>query len=898
MKRVVFILFFFFPSVFCFAGHIAGGEIYYKYLGAGTGANTSRYQITLRLFRECNPPSNGNVGVATLPATLQIAIYNNTSPSTLFGNHVTVSIKGGGIQTIAMGTINPCFVGVNAPPCYQIGLYEFTQDLPNTAAGYTVMYQTCCRTTGILNMQGTYSAPGALSPTDGSTYTCDIPGTNALPAGINSSPEFAIKDTTLVCRNSPFKLDFSATDADAGDSLSYAFCAAFDRGNTQASADINYSSPPFNTLTYTGGFNGTEPLGPGVTIDPRSGIISGIAPSIGGRYVVNVCIKEWRNGKIISEHRKDFTLVVSDCSLTAATLKPSYITCNGTTLNFENQSTSSNITSYLWDFGVSSLTTDVSTDPTPSFDYLKSGKDSGTFTVKLKVTSVNGCQDSTTSLVKVYPGFVPGFMVTGTCFLNRYSFTDTSKTRYGTLQTWRWDFGDSTTTWADTSHAKDSVWKYPVAQNAQVRLIVSNSVGCIDTVTRTLAVLDKPVLNLPFRDTLICSIDTLMLRVNINSGSVLWRAANGPNQARILNTTTSTPLVFPRDTTKYYVSVNDNGCANTDSVIVNVLNFINVNVGLDRTICLTDTFRMSTVSDALNYQWTSSSGEQVQNVKYPIVRPLVNTQYNVTANLGKCQAKDSMLAIVSPYPNVTAGPDLTICYGTRVQLNGSANGSFFSWSPAASLINQNTLTPTAGPTQTTTYILSTTNATGCLKPKTDTVIVTVIPPIMANAGRDTAAVPGQSLQLNATGGLSYVWSSNSFLNDPTIANPVARFDNSVDSIIYTVRVSNGSCYSDDQVKVRIFKTGPDILVPSGFTPNADGKNDVLKAVTIGIAKLSYFSVYNRWGQLLFSTTEENKGWDGNFSGLAQPAGTYVYQAIGLDYIGNTIQRKGTVVLIR
>jgi gliding motility-associated-like protein len=423
-------------------------------------------------------------------------------------------------------------------------------------------------------------------------------------------------------------------------------------------------------------------------------------------------------------------------------------------------------------------------------------------------------------------------------------------------------------------------------------------VGCIDTVTRTLAVLDKPVLNLPFRDTLICSIDTLMLRVNIGNGSVLWRAANGPNQARILNTTTSTPLVFPRDTTKYYVSVNDNGCANTDSVIVNVLNFINVNVGLDRTICLTDTFRMSTVSDALNYQWTSSSGEQVQNVKYPIVRPLVNTQYNVTANLGKCQAKDSMLAIVSPYPNVTAGPDLTICYGTRVQLNGSANGSFFSWSPAASLINQNTLTPTAGPTQTTTYILSTTNATGCLKPKTDTIIVTVTPPIMANAGRDTAAVPGQSLQLNATGGLSYVWSSNSFLNDPTIANPVARFDNSVDSIIYTVRVSNGSCYSDDQVKVRIFKTGPDILVPSGFTPNADGKNDVLKAVTIGIAKLSYFSVYNRWGQLLFSTTEENKGWDGNFSGLAQPAGTYVYQAVGLDYIGNTIQRKGTVVLIR
>ena len=98
--------------------------------------------------------------------------------------------------------------------------------------------------------------------------------------------------------------------------------------------------------------------------------------------------------------------------------------------------------------------------------------------------------------------------------------------------------------------------------------------------------------------------------------------------------------------------------------------------------------------------------------------------------------------------------------------------------------------------------------------------------------------------------------------------------------------------------VRVVKTGPDILVPSGFTPNGDGKNDVIRPVLLGISKLNFFSIYNRWGQLVFTTSEVNKGWDGNFGGTAQPSGTYVYQAQGVDYLGNSVFRKGTVVLIR
>jgi gliding motility-associated-like protein len=513
------------------------------------------------------------------------------------------------------------------------------------------------------------------------------------------------------------------------------------------------------------------------------------------------------------------------------------------------------------------------------------------------VASASGCQDSTTATVLVYPGFKANFTVTGTCVLNAWQFKDASVSKYGSVSAWRWNFGD-TTTLADTARSKDSAWKYSSARTVQATLITANSKGCLDTMIKPVTILDRPQINLPFRDTLICSIDTLMLKVTISGGTVLWTPMNGPNRTRIQNATTATPLVYPTDSTKYYVAVNDNGCANTDSVTVNVLKFISVDVR-DTGICRTDTFRLKPTSDALSYKWTSSNlNEKVDNIKNPLVQPLVNTQYNVIANLGKCQAKDSMKVTAVPYPAAAAGPDVTICYGTRTQLSGSATGSLFSWSPTSSLVNENTLTPTAGPTKTTTYILTATDNVGCPKPKTDTIIVTVIPPISAYAGRDTTVLPGQPVQLQASGGLDYAWRPSTGLNNAFIDNPVATLDNTVDSVVYTVRVNEGACYAEDQVVVHVFRNGSDILVPSGFTPNGDGKNDIIRPALFGISKFTYFSVYNRWGQLLYTTTEIGKGWDGNFAGIAQASGTYVYQTQGFDLLGTRLFRKGTFVLIR
>lgn len=869
-----------------YAGHIAGGEIYYTYLGTGSTANTARYQITLRLFRDCfaNGPTT-----AQLPGSVQIGIYNNTSPSTRFGNLVSVA-RTGNIETLNLNNPDPCITG-DKSVCYQLANYTFTTELPVTAAGYIAMYQTCCRTDAISNIVKQQVTPNSQG--EGATYSCTIPGTNRLGTGTNSSPVFALKDTTLVCQNSPFKIDFSATDPDQGDSLSYSLCAAFDRGNTTSALDQNYSFPPFNPVGYVLGFSGTNPLGPSASIDPVTGIISGTAPA-NGYYVVNVCITEWRNGVAISEHRKDFTLRVSDCSLTGASLKPSYITCNGFTMNFQNESASSNITGYLWDFGENRANSN-STAPTPTHTYA----DTGTYVLKLTVTSSGGCKDSTTAQVKVYPGFVPDFNVQGTCFLNNFNFTDATTTAYGVVDSWRWDLGDLTTT-ADTSRRKDTVWKYATPRTVQVKLVTTNSKGCIDSITKPIIIRDKPLVNLAFRDTLICSIDTLTLRSTIGNGTVAWTTDRPASLSRMLNINTPNPIVYPVDTTRYFITINDNGCINTDTVTVNVLDFIDVELGLDTSICRTDQFTLSPVSDALSYQWTTSTGVVIPgNTKYPIVQPLINTTYYVTANLGYCQDRDSVFVKVAPYPQVAVRSDTTICFGDRVQLGGAIVGSAFNWSPSSSLINANTLFPIAGPSKTTQYILTAIDTIGCDRPVRDTVTIFVTPPLTANAGRDTFVVAGRPVQLLAEGGNNYVWTPITGLDDPTSASPIVTLPETIDSIRYIVRaIGAGGCYDEDDIIVRVFKTGPDLFVPSAFTPNGDGKNDVIRPVGVGIATLQYFRIFNRWGQLVFSTSQTGKGWDGIFNGTPQPPGTYVFEAVGTDQLGNRVYKKGTIVLIR
>ncbi len=879
LKKFWLLLFFSFLVLHSFANHLKGGWIQYEYLGVGVAANTSQYRITVKQYLDCGSTGNQRDQIIYLGA------FDAVSGAEIRSYAIPLS----GSENPNKTSFNAC---LSNPPigkvCYFIDSYVQIAELPNNTNGYTLAVQRCCRIAGIVNVDGNSNSIGV-------TYSNKIPGViNTVDYHVNSSPVFAQKDTAIVCHNSSFTFDFSATDKD-GDDLLYVFCDGLIGGGSGNPQPNPPSAPPYTTVSYSSGYSGTQPLGPTVVIDRNTGIISGTAPSSIGDYVIAVCALEYRAGVLIGSTKKEIHITVADCSLSAASLKPTYISCNGYTLNFQNESTSSNIAEYLWTFGDTKIpASNSSILPTPTHNY----SDTGVYPLKLVVTSSGGCKDSASSLVKIFPGFTPDFTVTGNCFLNPYKFFDKTSTKWGVVANWKWNFGDLTTL-ADSATHKDSAWKYATAQTITAKLIVANDKGCVDSVTKTVSILDKPSLSLAFKDTLICSIDTLQLKANINSGLINWVPNNAANKLRIINNNTSTPLVYPKDSTSYIVTINDNGCINTDTVQVNVLQFISVKAGLDSNVCKTDSFRLTPASQALSFQWTSSTGEVVASVKNPMVQPLVDTRYYVTANLGKCQAKDSIFYAVSPYPLALLGADTIICYGSRVMLQGFVLGDTFNWSPTNSLINPNSIAPIAGPTKTTQYILTASYSSGCLKTVSDTIKVTIVPQLSVYAGRDTSIVASQPLQLNATGATTYLWSPSIGLSDPKIANPVAVLTSETDSVTYKVTgYDAGGCNASDLVTVRVYKSQPEIFVPTAFTPDGDGKNDILKPITVGIVKLNYFSIYNRWGNQIFYTTELGKGWDGKWKGTAQSSGTYVYSTEGTDYLGNRVYRKGTIVLIR
>jgi gliding motility-associated-like protein len=114
-----------------------------------------------------------------------------------------------------------------------------------------------------------------------------------------------------------------------------------------------------------------------------------------------------------------------------------------------------------------------------------------------------------------------------------------------------------------------------------------------------------------------------------------------------------------------------------------------------------------------------------------------------------------------------------------------------------------------------------------------------------------------------------------------------------------VKVSNiNGCFAYDTIKITVFQTEPDIFVPTVFTPNADGSNDILIPTPVGLKSYNYFEIYNRWGNKMYYTTQLKQGWDGTYKGLPQITDTYVWQVRGTDYTGKIVYKKGTVILLR
>lgn len=848
-----------------FAKHITGGEIIYTHLSSDATSRT--YRVTLILFRDenCVAPCAG------MPASVSLGIYNNDNGSRVGGYR---SVQLDQVVDLPLNALPRC---IENPPnlTYTAGFYSFNITLTNNSAGYTITYQTCCR---VDNIENTSNRIGA-------TYIGQIPGKNTLGDNLtDNSPQFS-RGISVVCFNKPFTLDFSASDSN-GDSLVYSMCYAYNGGDASDASYSTPAAPPYGSIPYTGGYTGSYPMGLLASINPQTGIISGIAPGE-GKYVVSVCINAYRNGSYIASHRKDFIISVAPCDFAFASLPAVIPVCDvnlNRTVTFSNLVQSPLNLTFYWEFGDGSS----STQEMPTHQYA----DTGTYVVKLVVNQGSSCADSSTALVKVYPGYFAGMNQNSPKCINKpVSFSDSTVAIFGQVNSWHWDFGVPGLS-SDTSIVRNPTYTYTSPGNYTATLIVTSSKGCVDTVQENVKIVERPEMTVS-NDTLICNIDTLRLSSVVSSpGNITW----GPNYM-ISNVNSFTPLVSPDVTTTYTVHFIDNsGCEATDQVTVRVVDHVSLTAIGDTGICRGDSVLLRINTDGLSYTWTPPQTLNAANIQNPMATPTDSiTVYRVISRIGKCFATEDIKIVTAPYPQANAGIDTTVCFATNAQLHASG-GSIYLWSPNLYLNNNQIANPTASPDQDIRYIVEVRDTKGCPKPSYDTVFVDVAK-ITADAGpRDTSIVLNQPLQLNATGSTIFLWTPNRWLDNPNIANPLSQ---PRDSIEYVVKVSNPiGCFDYDSIRVRVFNVQPGLYVPNAFTPGSDGINDNFKPIALGIKSLDYFRIYNRWGLLVFSTSTINHGWNGLYNGKEQPLGTYVWQARATDYLGRQITRKGHVILIR
>lgn len=364
-------------------------------------------------------------------------------------------------------------------------------------------------------------------------------------------------------------------------------------------------------------------------------------------------------------------------------------------------------------------------------------------------------------------------------------------------------------------------------------------------------------------DTTICQGTNLILSPG-NFLSYQWQD----------NSTAATYAVM--DSGLYFVQVNTaGGCTASDSIHVAMIH-IAVNLGNDTTVCAGNNVLLNPGSFA-GYIWQNNSTSQFFTA---IDTGIYYVQ--VTNNQG-CTARDS-IHIAQLNATVNLGNDTTICRGDSLVLSPGIFSNY-QW-------QNNSTAATYLVTQAGTYWVQINAGGGCTA--TDTISVAVssstIPLVLdtlCNSPIDIT-VPG-----NYT---SFHWGTGAVTNYITVT----------DTGYYSVEVTNAfGCTVSGGVLVMPCDTQVNLrnaafLLPSGFTPNGDGVNDVFYAIRMPNGQsVHYFEMYvfNRWGEEVFGTYNENDGWNGKFRGQDCGPGVFVYSVRYVSESGSVLQR-GTVTLLR
>jgi gliding motility-associated-like protein len=455
-----------------------------------------------------------------------------------------------------------------------------------------------------------------------------------------------------------------------------------------------------------------------------------------------------------------------------------------------------------------------------------------------------------------------------------------------------------------------------------------NNGSCAVTDTIRVNFVQPPQLDLG-ADATICQNDSLLLQATVEGAEYRWQDGS-----------TGSSFVA-KNAGQYYVDVIQEGCVVSDSLRVSVLALPWLDLGKDTILCTGQSLALNAAGAGIvGYAWEDGSVQPIKTVTAP-------GQYWVTVT-GKngCRQTDSVSVLFRQLPQFNLGRDTSLCAGQSMQLFVNLPGASYTWSDGSSS-NKFTVT------QANEYWVQVIKD-GCSK--ADTIVVTYKPVPSVHLGRDTTLCEGSSLLLSVTEGYDeYRWQDGSTqkqfkvaapgkyhvtasLNGCTAADTIAvnyqylpRFSLGRDTVLcvglnltlapvvpgaqyqwqdgstapqytvtkpgtYSVQVTNNCGSMQDQIVVGSGLC--QLMMPNAFTPNGDGANDLFRVKYPQFIQKFSLSIYNRWGQLVFQTTDPSAGWDGRYKTKMQPNGNYLWTITLTDLEGRTESAKGNVVLLQ
>jgi len=558
--------------------------------------------------------------------------------------------------------------------------------------------------------------------------------------------------------------------------------------------------------------------------------------------------------------------------------------CKTPTAHFTNSS--SNAVLYLWDFGAGN--TSIENNPTFTFP------GPGIYTVTL--SSRDGCDVSITHQVTVDAITEELDEATINCFQPTVALNPDNNGNY--LYVWS---NGSTLANPIVTVINDTTFYVTISSPGRPDCQIVDSIRVIIPDDFTITAPDD-ITNCRFDDV------TLIAQTNGTNLDLFWTYCNDNNPLG------SNPLIVSPDTTTCYrITATDSlGCSKSDNVVVSKPDStFFVGAPNDTAYCDIQIITLTATSlSGVTFEWFNANPDLIGTEPSVDVAPGTPACFTVigTDSLG-CQNKDSV-CLTPTFFDLSISGDESICLDEQVTLcvtnNIPEQDLMYSWTPIESIVSgAGTSCATVRPSETTTYtVVVKNNDLGCKDTLSSNVVVNLFDPLIIVITSDApndSIVLSEDVQLfvNQDPNFGYSWTSSGGDNVASVWNPVVVPTVSGD-VTYTVTVVNAhGCIGTASITIRVANppcNDEDIFLPTAFTPNGDGYNDVLYVRSNFISTLE-LHIYNRWGQEVFKTNDQNIGWDGLFKGERLAPDVFGYYMNITCPNERTFFKKGNITLL-